>query len=356
VSRTIRVENDGFHSDPSYLQRVRIVTQAPMRITLAGGGTDVMWYSREKGGAWISAAIDMSVQTSLSQTEDPKFIKVTHGREAYMGYNWRDIENPYILNCLDIANVRSGVELSTQADASAGSGLGGSAALEVSMLLALHTYMGNFVPRSVLAEQACEIEIDRLKRPVGPQDQLVAAYGGINSYILDTNGRVTVESLGLSRDTIRTLESNLLFFRTGIHRDAGNVLADQKKKVSGGGSESIEVISALDEIKELGYRARAFLETGDVDSFGKTLHEHWLIKRRLSSSVTNVQIDSWYQGAIKAGALGGKIMGAGGGGWFLFYVNENKNRFAREMQDIGLIEKNVRFDWYGARVLVNQSY
>lgn len=353
---SIKVETVDFFSNPEYRRRTRIVAQAPMRITMGGGGTDVLWYSRLKGGAWISAAIDLSVQTTLSQTEERGLIKINHGREAYMGYDYREIENPIIRECLDVAGVTRGVEISTQADASAGSGLGGSGAMEVSMLLALHTYKGEFVTKARLAEEACQVEIDRLGRPIGPQDQLTAAFGGINYYEIDTSGNVSIESLELEPDTVHFLEQNLLYFRTGIHRDAGSVLEDQKNKMDESWPSRDVLVSSLDRIKDLGQRARGHLLEGRVDEFGATLDEHWRIKRQLSGRVSNTQIDDWYEAGMRVGALGGKIMGAGGGGWFVFYVNRDQRSFAQKMTGLGLIEKSIRFDWDGAKVLVNQSY
>ena len=151
------------------------------------------------------------------------------------------------------------------------------------------------------------------------------------------------------------LESNLLFFRTGMRRDASSVLGDQKKKVKKMDKQSKKIINALDDIKALGQQVKKYLLTDQIDDFGASLHQHWLIKKRLSDKVSSSQIDWWYQAAIKAGALGGKIMGAGGGGWFVFYVNKNKAKFREKMAKIGLIESRVRFDWEGSKLLINLS-
>jgi D-glycero-alpha-D-manno-heptose-7-phosphate kinase len=327
-----------------------------MRITLAGGGTDVRWYSKLKGGAWISGAIDKYVFVFLNKTEDPKLIKASHGTEAIMTYDYRKILNPLIREALKIAGITKGIEISTAADASARSGLGGSGAFEVSLLNALHTYKREHISPLELAKEASSIEIERLKHPVGPNDQYIAAIGGINYFEIDKKGTVYCEPLNLPLHSIAKLESNLLYFRTGMQRDASSVLADEKKRTEKKKSKkSKEVIQALDQIKELGQYAKKLLLKKHIDDFGKTFHDHWLIKKRLSDKVSSSKIDEWYEEAMKAGALGGKIIGAGGGGWLVFYVPENKARFRNRMAKIGLEERRVRFDWEGTKVLINLS-
>jgi len=342
---------------PDYTLRDRatIITQTPMRITLAGGGTDILWYSKLRGGAWISGGIDKYVFIFLNKTEDPKLIKASHGSEATMTYNYKEIPNPIIKECLRLTKVTIGIELATAADASAKSGLGGSGAFEVGLLHALHVYKREPVSQHKLAEESSYIEIERLKRPVGPQDQYIAAVGGINYFEIDKKGRVSVEPLNLSFHSIAKMESNLLYFRTGIQRDASAVLADQKQKLEKKNSDSTKLIGMLDQIKDLGLQAKKYLLKGYIDDFGATFHEHWLIKKKLSQKVSSPQIDEWYDAAKKAGALGGKIMGAGGGGWFVFYVNKDKARFREKMAKIGLEERRVRFDWEGSKLLINLS-
>lgn len=336
-------------------QRATIITQTPMRITLGGGGTDVLWYSKLKGGAWISAGIDKYVFIFLNKTEDPKFIKASHGIEATMTFDYHKIPNPIIKECLRITGIHSGIEISTAADASARSGLGGSGAFEVGLLNALYTYKQKPIDQIKLAKEAAHIEINRLKKPVGPQDQYIAALGGINFFEIDKQGRISIEPLQLSSHTIYELENNLLFYRTGLMRDTASVLEDQKKKAETNNSKSNEIIKSLDMIKKLGLRVKKYLIKGNTDEFGASLHEHWLIKKRLSDKVSSPQIDEWYNEALKAGALGGKIMGAGGGGWFVFYVSSDKRKFRERMVKIGLEERRVRFDWEGTKVLINLS-
>lgn len=313
-----------------------------------------MWYSQLHGGAWISAGINKYVFVILNKTEDRNIIKASHGIEATITDNYRQIPNPIIKECLKITKITKGIEISTAADASAKSGLGGSGAFEVGLLHALYTYKREPISQLKLGQLAANIEIKKLKRPVGPQDQYIAAIGGVNYFEMDTKGNVSIEPLNLSIHAVSKLESNLLYFRTGIQRDAGNVLQDQKNKLDSK-QLSKQLISSLDDIKSLGLKAKDYLLKNHIDDYGETLHQHWLIKKRLSDSVSNPQIDEWYNQAIKAGALGGKIMGAGGGGWFVFYVPDHKATFRNKMAQIGLEERSVRFDWEGTKLLINLS-
>lgn len=329
-------------------ERAIIITQTPMRITLAGGGTDVNWYSQISGGAWISASLNRYVVVALTMTEDPNFIGYSYGQEATQGNSYRDIPNPYVKACLQHSKVTKGISISINSEVSGRSGLGGSAALEVGLLHALYCFKRNFVSPLELANKAFRIESIKLGRDfIGPQDQYIVSLGGIKYFERDTSGKVTVSSLPLSLHTISELESNLLFFRTGIYRDAHVVLSDQKNKA---GQKEIR---ALDKIKKLGQKAKTYLLKGDIDSFGASFDEHWQIKKTLSDKVSNPQIDEWYNEAKRMGALGGKIMGAGGGGWFVFYINNNKTAFREKMGKMGLEERKMRFEWEGTKVLVN---
>jgi D-glycero-alpha-D-manno-heptose-7-phosphate kinase len=319
-----------------------------MRITLAGGGTDVDWYSNERGGAWISATINRYLMVTLTITEDKNFIGYSYGQEAIQSNSYTDIPNPYVKACLEEAGVTKGISINISSEVSGRSGLGGSGALEVGLLNALYCYKGESVSKLLLGEKAFHIESVKLGRDfIGPQDQYIVSLGGVNYFERDREGNVTVELLDLSLHTLAELESNLLYFRTGIYRDAGAPLADQKKNASE------KQFQALDQIKELGLRAKKYLLDGDVDRFGATFDEHWKIKKTLSDKVSNPTIDAWYEEAMKAGALGGKIMGAGGGGWFVFYVKDNKLAFRNKMKEIGLEERKVRFDFEGSKVLFN---
>lgn len=330
--------------------RAVIITQTPMRMALAGGGTDVNWYSNIRGGAWVSASLNRYLVVTLTMTEDPNFIGYAYGQEAMQGGSHKDIPNPYVKACLEHSGITRGVSINISSEVSGRSGLGGSAALEVGLLHALYCYKRQAVSQLELAKKAFDIESVKLGRDfIGPHDQYIVSLGGINYFERDTSGRVSVEHLPLSFHTISELESNLLFFRTGIYRDTSLTLGAQKNNATK------KQIKALDNIKKLGQQVKRYLLRGDVDSFGATFDEHWRIKKTLSENVSNPKIDGWYAEAMKAGALGGKIMGAGGGGWFVFYVNKKKDAFRARMQVIGLEERKVRFDWEGTKVLFNLS-
>ncbi len=331
-----------------------IITKTPMRITMAGGGTDLLWYAKLRGGAWVSASIDKYIYITLSKFEEPDIIKINDGETITVTNDYKKIANPIVRECLDLTGVKKGIEISTTSEASSKSGIGGSGAFEVGLLHALHTYKKEPVTALQLAKEASEVEIDRLQKPVGPQDQYITAIGGINYFEQDKKGRVNVTPLRLSNDTISQLESNFLFFRTGMQHETARIHGEGKISVEKKDKDSKKFITMYDDIKELGILAKKYLLEGKVDEYGSTLHEHWLIKTR-QASATNPKIDEWYEAGMKAGALGGKIMGAGGGGWFVFYVNKNKNKFREKMNRIGLQERSVRFEWEGSKVLINLS-
>lgn len=331
-----------------------IITRAPMRVTLGGGGTDVLWYSRLKGGAWISAAIDKYVYVTLSHSENPEEFRIVLPDEILTADSIDGIENQVVRTCFEVSGIKRGVEIYVKSDASGRSGLGGSGALEVALLNALLNLGIRPVSKFRLGQLAASVEIEKLRMPVGPQDQMISALGGIQYFEMDKSGNIKATPLNISEETVANLEENLLYFRTGIQRDTAAVLGDQKQKTEKEESKA-EMISALDDIKELGGMVKTFLEQGKPDDFGQTLHEHWLIKKKLSNKVSNGQIDQWYEAAMNAGALGGKIMGAGGGGWFMFYVNKNKDKFRDSMRKMGLMEQQVVFDWEGAKNMSQQE-
>lgn len=308
-----------------------IITRTPMRITLGGGGTDVTWYSRLRGGAWISAAIDKYIYVILKKNASEKYI----------------INNKIIAECLRLVKVSKDISITILSDAQPGSGLGGSGTLEVGLLNALYSFKKIKTSKTYLAKKASEIEIKHLERPVGPQDQYIAALGGINFFEINKNGKVTVQPLKLSAKSISMLENNLLYFKTGLVRNAATILAGEKKQLTKKSDPTNKIINKLDAIKLLGLKIKKYLLAGDIDNFGYALHEHWLIKKELTDKISNKIIDGWYNEAQKAGALGGKIMGAGGGGWLVFYVNNNKTIFRKKMKQLGLIEQKVNFDWEG---------
>lgn len=321
----------------SIYKSASIITRTPMRITLGGGGTDVFWYSSLRGGTWISAAIDKYVYIKIKPSETATFINKG--------------VNKIILACLKFVKTANRININISSDVSPQSGLGGSGALTVGLLHALNIYNNNKFTKVALAKDAVYVEIDRLRNSVGPQDQYITALGGLKYFRLDKNGKVTFEQLRISSETLKLLEKNLLYFDTGLTHDTEKILSDEKNKVDKGVSS--DVIKTLDKIKSIGLKAKEYLLSGELDKFGKTFHDHWLVKKSLSKKVSSPTIDKWYNEAIKAGSLGGKIMGAGAGGWFVFYVNKNHAAFTKHMGKKGLRRQEAKFDWEGTKLLKN---
>lgn len=323
-----------------------IITRSPMRISLGGGGTDLPSYYRQFGGFVISAAIDKYVYITLHQTfVDDLFIKYSQLERVR---EIDAIQHPLIRESLRSAGVEPVyLELTSSSDIPAGSGLGSSGSFCTALLHALHTYKKQIVPKKDLAEQACSIEIERLREPVGKQDQYIAVFGGVTCFTFDSDGAVKVEPLALKPESLVDLEDNLALFFTGYTRAASRILEEQDTQSK---AQDESMIQNLHKIKEFGLRSRTALETGDLRGFAAIMHEHWEYKKRRSKSMTNPKIDGWYDLALKNGALGGKLIGAGGGGFLMFY-SEDKTRLRRVMRDEGLREVRIRFDGQGTTVV-----
>ena len=249
------------------------------------------------------------------------------------------------------AHIEGGLELHSLADVPANSGLGSSSSFTVALLNGLHAYKREFVPTEQLAEEACKIEIDILKEPIGKQDQYIAAYGGITAFTFDRDGSVHVESVPMKEEAMMELESNLLIFYSGVERAASTVLAEQGQQIT---SNKDDAVNRMHRIKALGYDTKKLLIDGNIDAYGELLHEHWTNKRKLASKMTDPVIDEHYDAARKAGAIGGKLMGAGGGGFFMFYVRPAEKRAVYEaLLARGLRPMRFRFDFDGARIVAN---
>jgi D-glycero-alpha-D-manno-heptose-7-phosphate kinase len=250
-----------------------------------------------------------------------------------------------------LVGIGKGVEIFSMADVPANSGLGSSSTFTVALLNALHAYKLEYVSSEELARQACQVEIDVLEEPIGKQDQYIAAYGGITAFTFGTDGSVQVERVPMKPEVMDELESNLTVFYSGVERAASTVLKEQAKTITKNADGAVE---RMHRIKELGHETRRILMSGDVDAYGELLHEHWTNKRKLASNMTDGAIDEHYEAARKAGALGGKLMGAGGGGFFLFYTRPaDKRRVYQAMVERGLKPLRFRFDLDGARIVAN---
>ncbi len=326
-----------------------IVSRAPVRFSLGGGGTDLPSYSREHGGFLVAAAIDQYVSLCVARRFYDN-IRLAYSKTELVD-TADQVEHRIFRECLKFVGIRSGLELHSLADVPSNSGLGSSSSFTVALLNGLHAVKREFVGTQQLAEEACHIEIDVLGEPIGKQDQYIAAYGGITAFTFDKDGSVHVERVPVDDATLAELESNLLIFYTGIERSASAVLSDQKKTIQ---TNKDDAVARMHRIKELGYEVKRLLIAGDIDRYGELLHEHWTNKRKLAASMTDARIDEHYEAARAAGAIGGKLMGAGGGGFFMFYVRPQQRRALYEaMVARGLKPFRFRFDYDGAKIVAN---
>jgi D-glycero-alpha-D-manno-heptose-7-phosphate kinase len=324
-----------------------IITRSPLRITLGGGGTDLPSYSNEHGGFLIAAAIDKYVFVTVMRPFVPgiflKYSQLEHVETV------DDVQHPIIREALRELEFKTPqVEITTLADIPAGTGLGSSGSFTTALLKALYAHRKRLIHPSELAELACDIEINRLREPVGRQDQYIAAYGGVTCLTFNRDDTVTAEPLRIGMDTLFNLEDNLLLFFTGFSRSAGRILADQTTRSERGDAVMLQ---NLHEVKELGRAARVTLLTGDTAGFGALMHEQWEQKKRRSGGMSNPRIDELYDLARRNGAIGGKLVGAGGGGFLLFY-SEDHRRLRAAMSNAGLQEVRFRFDFEGTKVLL----
>lgn len=325
-----------------------IITCSPLRISLAGGGTDLASYYQDHSGFLIAAAIDKYVYVNLHTTFDQKLIIKYSKMEEVK--NVEEVKHPIIREALKFVGIENPhLEITSMADIPAGTGLGSSGSFTTALLKALHTYKGNIVHPQELAEQACHIEIDRLGEPIGKQDQYIAAYGGITCFRFLPDGRVEAWPLNISAETRYTLEDNLLLFFTGYSREASSILREQKELSQQNDSAMIQ---NLHYIKDLAKRSQKAFESGNLIEFASIMNDHWEFKKKRSGLMTNSKIDEWYKMAMENGALGGKLIGAGGGGFLMFY-SEDKKRLRQVMKEAGLQEVRFRFDFMGTRVIVH---
>jgi D-glycero-alpha-D-manno-heptose-7-phosphate kinase len=323
-----------------------IITRSPLRITLGGGGTDLPSYYCEHGGFLIAAAIDKYVYVTVMRPFTRgiylKYSKLEHVDTT------DDVHHPIIREAIKLLEFRTPqVEITTLADIPAGTGLGSSGSFTTALLKALYAHRRRLLHPSELAQLACEIEIERLKEPIGKQDQYIAAYGGLTCFTFHKDGQVEAEPLKLPIDAMFNLEDNLLLFFTGFSRSASSILADQHQRTR---AEDGDMLRNLHYVKELGVRSRKALESGDTAAFGELLHEHWEHKKQRTAGVSNPQIDEWYDLGRRNGALGGKLVGAGGGGFLMFYAEDHR-RLRSAMTAAGLEEIRFRFDFEGTKVL-----
>jgi D-glycero-alpha-D-manno-heptose-7-phosphate kinase len=323
-----------------------IITRSPLRISLGGGGTDLPSYYEEHGGFLIAAAIDKYVYLTLHETFVPELI-VKYSKLERVA-RAADLEHPIIREAFAMMGLEGkSLELASMADIPAGTGLGSSGSFTTALLKALHTWRKNIVRPAEIAAQACEIEINRLHEPVGKQDQYIAAVGGVTSFHFLPGGTVEVLPVELDEETLFNLQDNLLMFFTGYTRSASRILKEQDDKTKGLDKAMVE---NLHFIKELGVKSKDALEAGELGEFARLMDVHWQRKKERSGGMSNPQINEWYDFAMAHGALGGKLIGAGGGGFLMFYT-EQSTRLRRAMRERGLREVRFRFDFEGTKIV-----
>ena len=325
-----------------------IIARSPLRVSLGGGGTDLPSYYREHEGFLLAAAIDkyvfVTVMRPFTRGVFLKYSNLEHVEQI------SEIKHPIIREVLTMEGLEvPQVEITTLADIPSGTGLGSSGSFTTALIKAVYAHRRKLILPQDLAELACHVEIDRLQEPIGKQDQYIAAYGGLTCFTFHKDNRVTAKPLKISQETLYDLEDHLLLFFTGFSRSAGGILKDQKVRTQ---KNDNEMLKNLHYVKELGLRSQEALEKGDGEGFGKIMHEHWEHKKKRSGGMSNPKIDEWYELGMKNGAVGGKLVGAGGGGFLMFYAGD-RQKLRLAMARAGLEEVRFRFDFEGTKIVLN---
>ena len=323
-----------------------IITRSPLRVSLGGGGTDLPSYYSEHGGFLVAAAIDKYVYITKHTTFQKEIIVKYSKLERVSSVD--QIEHPIVREALKLVGVTDPhIELTSMADIPGGTGLGSSGSFTTALLRALHAHKKNLVSPAELAEQACDIEINKLGEPIGKQDQYIAAVGGITAFTFHKDGRVEYRPCHIAQETLYNLEDNLLLFFTGYSRSASSILQDQNDRSKKNDSSMLD---NLHFTKDLGHKSLACLESGNLEEFAMLMDVHWQRKKARSSGMSNAHINDWYDYAMANGALGGKLIGAGGGGFLMFYAGDKK-KLRHAMREKGLQEVRFRFDFEGTKVV-----
>ncbi len=323
-----------------------IIVRTPLRISLGGGGTDLPSYYEAHGGFVLSAAIDKYVYTTVNRAFRPGYF-LKYSKNEHVERR-EDIEHAIFRTAIELMDLETRTEIVTMADVPAGTGMGSSGSFTVSLLHALHAHKKMPVSPNELARLANHLEMNILGEPCGKQDHYIAAYGGLLCQAYGTGGSVEVAPLAIADDALRSLQEGLMLFFTGYSREASSLLAEQAERTSAGDAEMVD---RLHQVKALGDHIRTALEAGDIDNFGALMHEHWETKRKRSGSMSSGAIDGLYALARENGALGGKLVGAGGGGFLLFFTRD-RSRLRGAMADAGLQELPFTFDFDGSVTLL----
>jgi D-glycero-alpha-D-manno-heptose-7-phosphate kinase len=320
-----------------------IISRTPLRISFAGGGSDLPGFYAHEQGAVLSTSIDKYVYLAAHRFFDLNKIQLKYSKTELVN-EFSEIQHPIFRECLSMLAIK-GVDINSIADIPAGTGLGSSSSFTVGLLHVLNTYRHRYVSQEYLAATACEVEIKRLKEPIGKQDQYAAAYGGLNFIRFSCDGSVDVEKIIMKPEVRQQLEKNLILIYTGDTRSASEILQRQSQAMGQSDKRSIqrEMVGQAFELKEI-------LQNNRIDDLGKLLHEGWMLKKTLTKDISNPLVDDLYQKGLRAGALGGKLLGAGGGGFILFYCPEERQEKFREKM-ASYRELPFRFDNSGSKII-----
>jgi len=323
-----------------------IITRAPLRLSLGGGGTDLPFYSSKFGGSLVSVAINKYIYMIVEKRDfyDKFLIRYSKTENPV---NVSEIEHTRIKAALQYLDIKEPLEITSIADVPAKTGLGSSSTFLVALLKALHTYKREEVSVKTLAEEAAHIEINILKEPIGKQDQYLASFGGLLNLEIEKNGNVIVSPINISYDSLEELKNNTLLFSTRVKRSASEIILDQAQQAE----SDRDKMKQMHIIKEIGKEIKKSLEEGEIKKFGKWLNIHWETKKKFTSKMTSPDIDKYYSKGLENGAVGGKLVGAGGGGFLLFYCEGNKSQLRKEMLKLGLKELPFSFDTEGCKVI-----
>lgn len=324
------------------------MTRTPFRVTLGGGGTDLPSYYSKYGGFVVSTAISRHMYVVVNRMFESK-IRVSYSKTEIVD-NDDEIRHPVVREALKYLGMSKHLEIVSIADVPSSTGLGSSGSFAVGLLHALHLYREDPIFPMQLADEACTIQMDILRENEGKQDPHIAAYGGTVALDIHRDGHVKVIRLNVHEDCLQELQNSLLFFYTGIRRASGSVLSEQQSSIR---REKADVLDAMHQIKQIGFKVKRAVEEGNVLEFGRLQNEHWMVKRKLTSNMTSNAIDKWYDAAIRAGALGGKVIGAGGGGFMMFCADRGRNEVRKAMAREGLAEMNFGIGAGGTKAVVN---
>ncbi len=324
-----------------------IITRTPFRITLGGGGTDLPSFYREHGGFVLAVAIDKYMYLNVNTPILDDLIRIRYTRMEIVE-SVGEIEHTLARAALEYFGIQNGVEIDSIADIPAGTGLGSSSCYLVGLMNALHALTQSPASPQQLAEEACDIELNILRKPIGKQDQYMASYGGLTVLNISKEGKVDARYLSVPGEVVEDLEHNLLLFYTGGVRDATTILSQQDNAAK---RKDKVVVGSLSEIRDIGVEIASAIMAGNLHRFGELMDHHWQVKKRLSNKISNPTIDAWYELAKRNGAIGGKISGAGGGGFLMLYCEKEKAQVREALRKAGLRELNFHFEFEGSKVI-----